>query len=65
MSSTRLPAISTTAVTMHPVPMDGTDGKVANESARLSGGAQRHVDVWARKKVRSRLGTCEDFTTQL
>ena len=35
MSSTRLPAISTTAVTMHPVPMDGTDGKVANERAQV------------------------------
>ena len=35
MSSTRLPAISTTAVTMHPVPLDGTDGKVANEPSRV------------------------------
>ena len=35
MSSTRLPAISTTAVTIHPVPMDGTDGKVANEPSRV------------------------------
>ena len=35
VSSTRLPAISTTAVTMHPVPMDGTDGKVANERAQV------------------------------
>ena len=35
VSSTRLPAISTTAVTMHPVPMDGTDGKVANEPSRV------------------------------
>ena len=35
VSSTRLPAISTTAVTIHPVPMDGTDGKVANERAQV------------------------------
>ena len=35
VSSTRLPAISTTAVTIHPVPMDGTDGKVANEPSRV------------------------------
>ena len=34
-SSARLPAISTMAVTMHPVPMDGTDGKVANERAQV------------------------------
>ena len=35
MTSTRLPAISTTAITIHPVPMDGTDGKVANEPSRV------------------------------
>ena len=47
VSSTRLPAISTTAVTMHLVPLDGTDGKVANEPSRVRVSVVEPSGTWS------------------
>ena len=76
VSSTRLPAISTTAVTMHPVPMDGTDGKVANEPSRVrvsvvepSGtwtfGLGKNRDIQERRKKRGKWLICASHVLQV
>ena len=60
MSSTRLPAISTTAVTIHPVPMDWTDGKVANEPSRVRVSVVEPSGTWTfgLGKNRDLVGPC-------